>query len=140
MAVTAYGKGTGTGNNSGNRGGDKTLILRQPPPQNQRFSITNVFLFWAARHEEECYKNNVFKHFLVCKGLSNRRRGGNEHRISGDTPGSWFQNRRFRLRKSGGATVERLKRKNDNGKSDPSGNGGDSGSDNCCLGRDGDDG
>ena len=30
------------------------------------------------------------------------------HRVSGDTAGSWFQNRRFRSREVGGATVEQL--------------------------------
>ena len=31
--------------------------------------------FMAARHEEECYKNNVFNYSLVCKGLPNNDAG-----------------------------------------------------------------
>ena len=42
-------------------------------------------------------KNTIFKYFLVCKGLSNYDVGGvaKGRRISADTGGSWFQNRRF---------------------------------------------
>ena len=63
----------------------------------------------AARHEEGCYEKRILKHFHVCKGLlvvvlSNDDVGAGVegHRISGDTAGSWFQNRRFRSRKVGG--------------------------------------
>ena len=49
-------------------------------------------------------------YFLVGRGLSNDDvgEGGKGRRISADTAGSWFQNRQFRQRNVGGATVERL--------------------------------
>ena len=57
----------------------------------------------AARHQEVCYENNISQQhpqqFLVCNGLGSTidrsRLSGKVGRISGDTAGSWFQNRDF---------------------------------------------
>ena len=61
----------------------------------------------AARHEARCYEENIFMHFLGCKGLSN---DGIE--VAAGTvfqeirPGAGFKTRQFRRRKVGGAAVE----------------------------------
>ena len=70
-----------------------------PPPANPRFSSTNVS--WLLDMRKDAMKTISSITFLVGKG-------GKGYRFSGDTAGSRFQHRRFRYRKSGGATVEPL--------------------------------
>ena len=67
--------------------------------------------FMAARHKDAM--KNYPQTFSCLQRTSRRtiersRRGGKGRRISGDTAWIWFQNRRFRYRTVGGATVERL--------------------------------
>ena len=47
------------------------LILRYPPPQNQRFCLTNLFM--AARQEEGCYRTLSSHTFLFVKGYRDYR-------------------------------------------------------------------
>ena len=78
------------------------------PPQNQRFFFKERFM--AARHKERyTIENKVSVYFLVCEGLSidDVGEGVEGHRISRDTTGSRFWNRRFRSRKVGEATAKR---------------------------------
>ena len=70
-------------------------------PPNQRSSYTKVsWLFDTAKDT----MNNLSSHIVLFANdyRTRRRRGGKGHRISGDTAGIWFQNRRFRSRKLGG--------------------------------------
>ena len=52
--------------------------------------------------------DSIYIYSCVQRFNDRRRRGVDGHRVSGDTAGSWFENRRFRSRKVGGATAERL--------------------------------
>ena len=57
----------------------------------------------AASREEGCYEKSILKHFHVYKGLSNDDVGVARGTVfSGDTAGSWSQNRRFRSTIVGG--------------------------------------
>ena len=66
------------------------------PLQNQRFSLLNVS--WLLHTKMDAMKTKSLIYFLVGKGPSNDDVwvGCKGYRISGDTAGSWFQNRRFR--------------------------------------------
>ena len=48
------------------------------------------------------WKKNISTRFLVCKErpIERSRRGGQDHRIYGDTAGSWFQKPAISLKKS----------------------------------------
>ena len=63
-----------------------------------------------ARHQEGCdEKTNLHVFSFFAKGYRTMTSGWARGPVfSGDTTGVWFQNRRFRSRKVGGATVERL--------------------------------
>ena len=66
----------------------------------------------AAQHEEGCYEEMSSHKVYACWSLQRTterwRRGGQGHRISGDTAKSWFRNQRFRESIVGGATIEPL--------------------------------
>ena len=64
----------------------------------------------AAGHEEGCYDKSTLKRFPdYNNGLPNDDVGEARGTVFQEIrPGSWLQNRRFRRRKVGGATVERL--------------------------------
>ena len=72
------------------------------PPQKTAIFFNEGLL--AARHEEGCYGKKKLRIFscLRKRTIERWRRGGIGHRSSGDTAGSWFQNRRFRSRRVGG--------------------------------------
>ena len=74
--------------------GHEGLTLRPHPPKPAIF-LTNGS--WLLDTRMNTRKNKKFFHILLCKGIIERwRRGGKGHHVSGDTAGTWCQNRRFR--------------------------------------------
>ena len=76
-----------------------------PPPQNQRLPWTSVSKLRGKR--KDAMKKNMPSHTVLCLYILEDDQtmtsgGGRGRRISGDTAGSWFQNRRFSLKKSWG--------------------------------------
>ena len=89
--------------------------IAPPPPQNQRFPSTNVSWRCSTRGTMLLLKKMsscislVAKDYTYFKCISNdgiQAAGGTV--FQDNTAGSWFQNRRFRCRNVGEATVERL--------------------------------
>ena len=75
--------------------------------------------FMAARHKEGYNWYQIIYKFSCVQVkplIDRRRRGGERHRISGDTTGSCIWNWRYRQGKVGGATVERLEYQNKYGR------------------------
>ena len=79
-------------------------FLLRPPPQKNSYFLSRTFhgcstpgmMLWRKYL-------HVFPWSQIT--IERRHRGGREHRVSGDTAGSWLWNRRFRSRKVGGATA-----------------------------------
>ena len=68
-----------------------------PPPKNDTAVFLKQPCSWLLNSRKDALRN-AFHAFppLQQKVIGRWRRGGKGHRISGDTVGSWFQERRFR--------------------------------------------
>ena len=79
-----------------------------PPPQNQRFCLTNVS--WLLDTRKNAKRTTVFKYFFVCKGLSKNDVGVTMGTVFQEIrPGVGFKAGDFVKEYLGGATVERVK-------------------------------